>query len=260
MSSTTYAKGTRSTSANGISTGESVLALGTTSGTTIKATQVIVTADRRRRIYGRFGGKGDPLPRGAPTTTKQVGEIPANWSQGSGTIVSGTAANKATEAALAAYPGGIVDRVVTAEQRRVQRPLHRRQLAAPRLRQPGLQGRRRPLAFLECVICSGGTKLPANSPHSPSWANPSASITSALRPTMGPRSADSHTVMAYAPVNGLQLYYETRGTGRPLVLLHGGLMTIELNFGPLLEPLAASRQVIAVELRATGTPPTPTAP
>jgi len=35
--------------------------------------------------------------------------------------------------------------------------------------------------------------------------------------------------MAYAPVNGLQLYYETRGSGRPLVLLHGGLMTIDLN-------------------------------
>jgi anaerobic selenocysteine-containing dehydrogenase len=42
----------------------------------------------------------------------QVGEIPANYSQGSGTIISGTAASKATEAALAAYPGGGIDRVV----------------------------------------------------------------------------------------------------------------------------------------------------
>src|SRR5436305_2486157 len=58
--------------------------------------------------------------------------------------------------------------------------------------------------------------------------------------------------MTYAPVNGLHLYYETRGSGRPLVLLHGGLMTIDLNFGPLLEPLAASRQVIAVELQGHG--------
>jgi pimeloyl-ACP methyl ester carboxylesterase len=58
--------------------------------------------------------------------------------------------------------------------------------------------------------------------------------------------------MPYAPVNGLQLYYETRGSGRPLVLLHGGLMTIELNFGPMLEPLAASRQVIVVELQGHG--------
>src|SRR5205807_2741328 len=58
--------------------------------------------------------------------------------------------------------------------------------------------------------------------------------------------------MAYAPVNGLRLYYEIRGTGRPLVLLHGGLMTIDLNFGPLLEPLARGRQVIAVELQGHG--------
>jgi pimeloyl-ACP methyl ester carboxylesterase len=58
--------------------------------------------------------------------------------------------------------------------------------------------------------------------------------------------------MTYAPVNGLQLYYEIRGSGRPLVLLHGGLLTIDLTFGPLLEPLAASRQVIAVELQGHG--------
>jgi hypothetical protein len=53
-----------------------------------------------------------PFQRGAASTSKQVGQIPANYSQGSGTIVSGTAANKATEAALTAYPGGVVDRVV----------------------------------------------------------------------------------------------------------------------------------------------------
>jgi pimeloyl-ACP methyl ester carboxylesterase len=58
--------------------------------------------------------------------------------------------------------------------------------------------------------------------------------------------------MTYAPVNGLRLYYEVHGSGRPLVLLHGGLLTIGLCFGPLLEPLAASRQVIAVELQGHG--------
>jgi pimeloyl-ACP methyl ester carboxylesterase len=58
--------------------------------------------------------------------------------------------------------------------------------------------------------------------------------------------------MAYAPVNGLRLYYERHGAGRPLVLLHGGLMTIDLNFGTLLEPLAAGRQVIAAELQGHG--------
>jgi pimeloyl-ACP methyl ester carboxylesterase len=58
--------------------------------------------------------------------------------------------------------------------------------------------------------------------------------------------------MPYASVNGLQLYYETHGSGRPLVLLHGGLMTIDLNFAPILGPLAALRQVIAVELQGHG--------
>src|SRR5215472_1991156 len=58
--------------------------------------------------------------------------------------------------------------------------------------------------------------------------------------------------MTYLPVNGLRLYYEIHGSGRPLVLLHGGLLTIDLNFGPLLEPLAASRRVIAVELQGHG--------
>jgi hypothetical protein len=111
-SSTTYQKGTSSTSASAITTGEEVLVLGTTSGTTITATQVIVQPT---------GGGGPATSSaagvilfqpGAPSTSKQVGQIPASYSQGSGTIVSGTTANRATEAALAAYPGGVVDRVV----------------------------------------------------------------------------------------------------------------------------------------------------
>ncbi len=58
--------------------------------------------------------------------------------------------------------------------------------------------------------------------------------------------------MTYASVNGQQIYYEIHGTGQPLVLLHGGLLTIDLTFGPLLEPLAAHRQLIAVELGGHG--------
>jgi hypothetical protein len=108
-SSTKYEKGTRSTSANAITKGETVLVLGTTSGTTIKATQVIVGYTPTSSAAAT---KVIPFKSGAPTASKQVGQIPANWSQGSGTIVSGTAATKATEAALAAYPGAVVDRVV----------------------------------------------------------------------------------------------------------------------------------------------------
>ena len=110
VSSTTYRKGTSSRSASAITKGESVLVLGITNGTTITASQVIVQpADSG----GPATSSGVvPFQRGAQSTSKQVGQIPANYSQGSGTIVGGTAANKATTAALAAYPGGIVDRVV----------------------------------------------------------------------------------------------------------------------------------------------------
>jgi pimeloyl-ACP methyl ester carboxylesterase len=56
----------------------------------------------------------------------------------------------------------------------------------------------------------------------------------------------------YASINGLKLYYEVHGSGRPLVLLHGGGSTIESTFGRILSELAATHQVIAVELQAHG--------
>jgi pimeloyl-ACP methyl ester carboxylesterase len=56
----------------------------------------------------------------------------------------------------------------------------------------------------------------------------------------------------YAPVNGLQLYYEVHGSGRPLVLLHGNLSTIGVDFGAIIPPLAKGRQVIALEHQAHG--------
>jgi hypothetical protein len=111
-SSTTYQDGTASTSATAITTGEEVLVLGTTNGTTITATQVIVQPKGGTGSVTSSTAGVIPFQRGASTTSKQVGQIPADFSQGSGTIVSGTAANQATEAALAAYPGGVVDRVV----------------------------------------------------------------------------------------------------------------------------------------------------
>ena len=51
---------------------------------------------------------------------------------------------------------------------------------------------------------------------------------------------------SYALVNGLNMYYEIHGRGEPLVLLHGGLATIDMMFGQLLPLLAETRQVIAV--------------
>jgi pimeloyl-ACP methyl ester carboxylesterase len=55
----------------------------------------------------------------------------------------------------------------------------------------------------------------------------------------------------YAPVNGLQLYYEVWGAGEPLILLHGGVAGIVM-FGSNLAALAEGRKVIAVELQGHG--------
>jgi pimeloyl-ACP methyl ester carboxylesterase len=58
--------------------------------------------------------------------------------------------------------------------------------------------------------------------------------------------------MPYAEINGLHLYYQEHGEGPPLVLLHGGLVTIELNFGTAIPVLARDHRVIAVEFQGHG--------
>jgi hypothetical protein len=108
--STKYRRGTRSSSASAVKKGVRVLVLGITNGTTITASKVVVQTGAA--TTSPSAAEVVPFKRGAQSTSKQAGQIPANYSQGSGTIVSGAAANKATEAALAAYPGGVVDRVV----------------------------------------------------------------------------------------------------------------------------------------------------
>src|SRR5256886_16878271 len=55
----------------------------------------------------------------------------------------------------------------------------------------------------------------------------------------------------YAEVNGINLYYETHGAGRPMVLLHGGLGSGEM-FGPVLPQLTKGHQVVAVDLQGHG--------
>jgi pimeloyl-ACP methyl ester carboxylesterase len=55
----------------------------------------------------------------------------------------------------------------------------------------------------------------------------------------------------YSPVNGLKLYYEIYGSGQPLILLHGGL-GVGSMLGPVLQALAAGREVITVDLQAHG--------
>jgi pimeloyl-ACP methyl ester carboxylesterase len=66
-------------------------------------------------------------------------------------------------------------------------------------------------------------------------------VVSAQRPTTG-----------YAPVNGLDMYYEIHGTGEPVVLLHGSLMTITNNWEDMIAALSKTRKVIAVEMQGHG--------
>ncbi len=56
----------------------------------------------------------------------------------------------------------------------------------------------------------------------------------------------------YSNVNGLKLYYEIYGEGKPLVLIHGGGSTIQTNFGKLIPLLAKHRKIVAMELQAHG--------
>jgi membrane-bound inhibitor of C-type lysozyme len=108
-SSTAYKNGTTAAAASAVTTGQTALVIGTVDSTTITAAQVILqppagTSNTASTVV--------PFTRGAASTAKSVGQIPANYQQGSGTIVGGATASKATQAALATYPGGIIDRVV----------------------------------------------------------------------------------------------------------------------------------------------------
>ncbi len=59
----------------------------------------------------------------------------------------------------------------------------------------------------------------------------------------------------YVPVNGIKVYYEVYGEGKPIVLLHGAFYTIEMNWGQLIPELSKTRKVIAIELQGHGHTP-----
>jgi len=64
-------------------------------------------------------------------------------------------------------------------------------------------------------------------------------------------TTDAKGTGQYAEVNGINLYFETHGAGRPLILLHGGLGSGEM-FGPILPQLTERHQVVAVDLQGHG--------
>jgi pimeloyl-ACP methyl ester carboxylesterase len=59
----------------------------------------------------------------------------------------------------------------------------------------------------------------------------------------------------YVPVNGIKVYYEVYGEGKPIVLLHGAFYTIGMNWGQLIPELSKKRKVIAIELQGHGHTP-----
>ncbi len=108
-SSTVYDKGTITSAASAVTKGQTALVLGKVNGTTITASQVIVQPAIN---MSKASANVISFKKGAQSASKTVGQVPTNYKQGSGTLVSGTAATKATKAALTSYTGGIVDRVV----------------------------------------------------------------------------------------------------------------------------------------------------
>jgi len=69
----------------------------------------------------------------------------------------------------------------------------------------------------------------------------------------GQQVKPSHS--GYAPVNGINVYYEVYGKGRPIVLLHGAFYTIDMNWGQLIPELSKTRKVIAIEMQGHGHTP-----
>ena len=106
---TTYQDGSNTSPANVVVPGNNVLVVGTVDSTTITASEISVQTNTSTAATALTV---IPFDQGKPSAEKKVGTIPPDWSAGQGTLVTGTAADEGAEAALAAYPGGIVDRVV----------------------------------------------------------------------------------------------------------------------------------------------------
>jgi hypothetical protein len=108
-SSTVYEKGTSTSVASAVTKGKTVLVLGKVNSTMITASQIIVQPTIN---MSKASANVISFKKGSQSASKTVGQVPTNYKEGAGTIVSGTVATKATKAALTSYAGGIVDRVV----------------------------------------------------------------------------------------------------------------------------------------------------
>jgi pimeloyl-ACP methyl ester carboxylesterase len=93
------------------------------------------------------------------------------------------------------------------------------------------------------IALTSAAMLAAPSSGSAQSATGDARTTPAAKPTLSKKG--------YVPANGVNYYYEIHGRGEPLLLLHGGLGSIDM-FGPLLPTLATDRQIIGVDLHGHG--------
>lgn len=100
--------------------------------------------------------------------------------------------------------------------------------------------------FVSSVAAAGATLVTSNQLMTQTESDPATPTTDAA-----PAPGSPPLETGYAPVNGLEMYFEIHGSGEPLVLLHGAFGAIDL-WGPFLPTLAESNQVIAVEFQGHG--------
>lgn len=97
--------------------------------------------------------------------------------------------------------------------------------------------------YVACsIVAMESCQPPAKESQNASTASANVATNQNLKP------AES----GYADVNGLKLYYEVYGEGKPLVLLHGSYMTIPLNWSHIIPMMAKNRKVIVAELQGHG--------
>ena len=87
---------------------------------------------------------------------------------------------------------------------------------------------------------------PANAPPSERSNTSTTTKATVAAPSAAPVSS------GYADVNGLKIYYEAHGQGKPIVLVHGSYMNIPMNWRHVIPALARDRQVIVAEMQGHG--------
>lgn len=103
--------------------------------------------------------------------------------------------------------------------------------------------------FLNSLSLAIAMVVTSCQPHSPKADGQTASTSTkdtVMNQNIKPAESD------YANINGLKMYYEVYGTGKPIVLLHGSFMTIPLNWSHIIPLLAGNRKVIVAEMQGHG--------